>query len=277
MSPLNFCRQMTKQFASKIQIPSFPALNKQILSHALDLAAASQKFLLPDGGRVFDDREFRALDDAKPLRLPFPIVALEYRSTDKATIRPGDYATSKRIVFARERDDCIAVMAVCFWDSMGVWAPLPEVWLCKTGYLRRAQKDAFGNVGIAVGFTEMYSPSGGMAKPQDVMDEVGALVCFLNALQCRNVSAARLDARKPARRAKDALPFDSYHVLMVDSGRVDAATGEPVGERRSPREHLRRGHIRVYASGLKLWINATVVNAACGGKVSKDYAMRLAA
>jgi len=43
------------------------------------------------------------------------------------------------------------------------------------------------------------------------------------------------------------------------------------GTHRSPREHVRRGHVRRYADGKKIWIQSMVVNPGNGGKVTKDY------
>lgn len=53
-----------------------------------------------------------------------------------------------------------------------------------------------------------------------------------------------------------------------------SALAEPAA---SPREHLRRGHIRRLEDGRKFWINAAVVAAGNGGKIHKDYGIRRAA
>src|SRR3990167_3851850 len=42
----------------------------------------SVKFMLPPGGRIFDDNSFKGLDESLPLHLPFPTIALEYRCTE---------------------------------------------------------------------------------------------------------------------------------------------------------------------------------------------------
>jgi hypothetical protein len=79
--------------------------------------------------------------------------------------------------------------------------------------------------------------------------------------------------KAPKKKAKDALPFDSYHILTVDAPGGGNLNGRSGGHR-SPREHLRRGHIRRYENGARIWVNATVVNAGIGGRVSKDYLLR---
>ena len=73
-----------------------------------------------------------------------------------------------------------------------------------------------------------------------------------------------------------ALPFDDYHVLTINVGGQGQREGAANGSHRSPREHLRRGHIRRLQDGRKLWVNATVVNPGVGAKVMKDYRMEAA-
>jgi hypothetical protein len=79
MEHLNYCRQMTKQFLVDI---SQPGANKAMLAHAIDLAAASTKFILPDGGRLVDDPLLKGIDESQPLRLPYPFIALEYSRSE---------------------------------------------------------------------------------------------------------------------------------------------------------------------------------------------------
>lgn len=260
---------MTKQFANAIAIPSFPANNREVLSHAVDLAQASQKFLLPEGGRLYDDPEYRALDESEPLRLPYPLIALEYSRRGMAANEYGHKST-KAIIFARERDDLIVVMPVAWIDHVGLWGPLPEVAIPRIGYLDRAMV-VDGRTAIKIGLVHDGIPL------SDYADDVGALLCFLNVLQCKNVHVERSEPKKTGQKIKTALPFDAYHVLTID---VPGKTGDGAATfgHRSPREHLRRGHIRRLADGRRIWVNATVVAAGSGaGVVTKAYAVRCGA
>ena len=77
-------------------------------------------------------------------------------------------------------------------------------------------------------------------------------------------------ARQLAQTILDTQPFFQE--------RSDNINGMPSGHHRSPREHLRRGHIRRLADGRRIWVNAAIVGAGKGvGVVSKDYALRHAA
>jgi len=273
MQNLNYSRQMVKQFSNTLKIPNCPLETKETLSHYIDLAHASQKFMMPPGGRLIDDKEFKALDDSEPLRLPFPMIAIEYQTSEFFADGPmstGQSKVPKRIAFCRERDDYI-VISVAFWyESAGIWVAFGECALPLTGYLDRNSIDSNGRVGIRLKVRDSETPL------SDFADEVGALLDFLNALQCSNVEVEKIPLKKTALAMRKAIPFDEYHVLAIKVSQIKSIDcGAKNGLHRSPREHLRRGHIRRYANGSKIWVNAAVVNAGIGGKISKDY--RLAA
>lgn len=269
MQHLNYCRQMVKQFSATTNVPNIPGETRKTLGHMIDLAGASQKFILPDGGQLFADLELRGIDEDAELRLPYPFVALEY----PVSARPGAglARSSKRIIFARQRDDGFIVCSVALWaDHQGCWGATTalDFAIPTTKFIDRIS----GRARLAI-----------RALPQvlaDVQQEVDSLFSFLNALGCSNVRIERseLGKTRKAMTKKGSLPFDEYHVLTIAT---TAKTGDSSlrgctrDSQRQPREHLRRGHIRRYEGGMKIWVNATVVNAGVGGKVHKDY--RLAA
>lgn len=267
-SNLNYCRQIVKYFTQQVSKPNFPKENKQVLSHVIDLALASNKFLLPSGGRLFDDKEFRALDENEPLRLPYPMIAMEYeQKTDNSD---DDYfgrtlKSSKRVIFARERSGFIVMTVVVFIDDQGIWGPMPEFAIPTTGYLDRSNKSHDGRVSILGKRQDDRIPF------SDYSDEAGAMLCFLNALQCSNVKIERKAAPPRGKKAKTAHAFDSYHILTIDANKHQTQESGS-GSHRSPREHLRRGHIR-RLENRKVWVNATVVASGSKGCVTKDYRM----
>lgn len=107
-------------------------------------------------------------------------------------------------------------------------------------------------------------------------DQHMVLLSFLNALSCSNVAIEK-PAVSPVRRAiKTALPFDAYHIVVIDASPSSAGNTGASHTGRRPREHMRRGHIRRYETGLRIWVNACVV-AAGGNKIHKEYAIRRAA
>lgn len=251
MQHLNYCRQAIPQLAWK-------AKNHKQSKERADCATAlyrlqvAQKFLLPKGGRVLVDSELRALDGMR-LELPYETIALEFSDGEAG-----------RITLAWQLPDAIAMMHLVPLRSSGEWVPTCMLGMPRTDYVGL---NGLPKVSVA-------DP----ACPDALSVEAGIeVLCLLNALACSNVHIDRSEAKKThkAMRKKGALPFDDYHILTVDAPGRAAGAGDGGGSHRSPREHLRRGHIRRLQDGRKLWVNATVVNPGVGGKVDKDY--RLAA
>jgi len=286
MEHLNYSRQLVRQCMDLLTVPGLEPERRALLSSVVDLHGTSTKFILPDGGRLYDDKEFRALDESVPLRLPYPYVALEYHSNERerAMDEPvghvngvpqyeaADFVSAtKRVVYARERSGYI-VATIAFWTRHdGLWRVLPECAIPNIGYLDRGVTYA-DRPAIKAAFQDQRVPL------SDYMDELGALLCFLNILQCSNVQVERSEPKHAGKKIKAALPFDAYHILTIDVPSKAAGEGAATGGHRSPREHLRRGHIRRLADGRRIWVNATVVAAGRGaGVVTKDYAVRCAA
>ena len=106
-----------------------------------------------------------------------------------------------------------------------------------------------------------------------MMDECNSVMGLIEALSCKNVGIEALPQRKMNKGAmkRGALPFSSYHVLTV-TNQSKHVKGYGDAHHRSPREHLRRGHIRRLTTG-NTWVNSTVVNAGIGSKIIKTYAL----
>jgi hypothetical protein len=265
MQPLNYCRQISKQFSRVLDIPSTAKESKEVLSHIVDLIKVSQKFMLPDGGIVCDDMELKALDESVPLRLPHPFIALEF--SNHRVPGPGKFMPSKQVLLARERDegDVIVITPVLFAEHKGVWMPWPEVAMDTTKYLDRANLKG-GRVPVNI-----RNPNAkALGVPDDdYADEMAALLSFLNVLQCKNVHVEKVVPKKQG-RCKTAFQFDTYHVLTVGGPMADCQ--QLGGSHRSPREHLRRGHVRRLQTGKTVWVNAALVSSGRGfGVVTKDY------
>ena len=218
---------------------------------------------------VLRDWGMRALDENTPIRLPYPIVALEF-SSDSAQLDDHPNRVQSFIIFAREWDDCIAIDQAYKYKSDGTWGFGPSATIPRTGYVNRSLMIPGGGIPIL-----MKSDWQGEKTALKMM--ATRLLGFLNALACSNVRAERSPAdRQPKRAGNGVLPFDDYHVLTISVAGRAQRDGVADGSHRSPREHLRRGHIRRLQDGRKLWVNATVVNPGVGGKVTKDYRLEAA-
>lgn len=267
----NYCKQIVKQFSRTLS-GNCQELTREVLSHALTNILAAQRFILPVGGRIHDDKEFRALDETEKLRLPFPIITLEYRHEHSENIPHGHSESLKRVIIAKEIDFGIAFTPICFFQ--GIWAPLPEVAFPSTMYLDRSVPISDeGRVLIRIRQNDMHFNSRNFVF-SDYADEAGVILCFLNTLSCSNVAVerkTRITGSSIKNKNKNDRLSNDYHILTIKSLQYSDHSEHSVGYRNSPREHLRRGHIRRLEDGRRIWVNAAIVSPGHQQKVSKDY------
>lgn len=228
---------------------------------------ASQKFILPNGGKIVEDKDFRGISEDR-LSLPFPVICLEFPVKGFGS-PPGSWLSSKRAVICSEEKEFISIKPVVFVDERNYWVPMPEVKLPREGWVNKSIRGPEGWPEIFPVFADST------INTNDYADEVLALLELLNALGCSNVTTERTPVKNGKQKA-GALPFDSYHYLVLRNRHETGGAGRTgIGSGRSPREHLRRGHIRRLSSGAKTWVNATVVSAGrTGGTVRKTYVVR---
>ena len=256
MEHMNFCRQATPTLQWNEKRNPSETVRREC-SIALNSMSKAAKFMLPDGGRLLPDPELRGLEGCEKLSLPFPVIAIEYR----------DSGGGRRITLATERDDDIALQHIICTGTMA-WTPTCLVLLPRGEPLK--------TIGPGL-FLPNVRPLDDECPIEIAEEPAAALLSMLNALACSNVHIERSEPKKAGKKIKAALPFDAYHLLTIDvPGRLGERTGAG-GDHRSPREHLRRGHIRRLADGRRVWVSATVVSAGSGGAVKKDYALRRAA
>lgn len=298
MEPLNYLRDATSELL-KSWVPNlekrYPQDSKVCRDILGEMQAAS-KFVVPKGGRILNDR-LRGLPPS--LRLPFPSIVIEYESDELSTAekeRPEPFIpATKRIIYARQTDDDM-VEAYFFWHLFGPrgggWSMMPFYALATVGdeedlAVARANQEELGLRGSESPLIFEVHPTGTLVqdaygkdweKPVclDMMDDLITVGELVEALACSNVSHEALPVRKLNKGAakRGALPFDEYRVLVVNGRKFDAPGTGSGGSHRSPREHLRRGHIRRLQDGRTVWVNSTIVNAGTAGKISKVYDVR---
>lgn len=109
--------------------------------------------------------------------------------------------------------------------------------------------------------------------------DLGVVLEFLNVLNCANVEIVKIEEskalnKKRARQGK--IPFFEYKQLMVRPGK-SYVKGKKEGIleawRNSPRQHLRRGHIRRLQKGTRIWVTSHLVGDPQKGRVEKEYRM----
>ncbi len=261
---LNYCRKIVSQFKTIAAAPSLPEVELAKINHVLDLCRASQKFILPENGVLFVDDDLRGLDDTIPLRLPHTFVAIEYLATSQNAA--SQIQSAGRVIFCREDEDGIYITPLTWMPVDGLWFSRPQALIPKVGYLDRTDPK---NLVINAQYRKEEDL-------QSVFRFVKVVLGFLNVLQCSNVGIEKLPTSAKNKKIKSALPFDTYHILNIDVGRSqNRICNSAGGSHRSPREHLRRGHIVRPKDRKPFWRNATVVcSGGAGGKVVKDYQLK---
>lgn len=108
----------------------------------------------------------------------------------------------------------------------------------------------------------------------DLSSEGAVVLELLEALSCSNVEIENIktDKMKNALRMNAGkLPLNDIKHLVVKVNKTVRSTGNKTGKHHSPKEHLRRGHIRKLESGKKIWINSCVVNPTGKKLLNKEY------
>ena len=111
--------------------------------------------------------------------------------------------------------------------------------------------------------------------------DIHALLHLLVCASCSNTKI--IDTPPPGklnkkRLSKGKLPLPGYRKVVIstyNNKRYLNHNNSPCSGKTPPREHLRRGHIRKYESGMKIWINNTIIGAGRGRDyVGKIYEMQ---
>lgn len=262
-----FAKEVIKQF---MDTPKHSPWRGILCDLAGEIESA-QKFILPQGGRFVDDPDYKAIEKGDELRLPFTRMVLEFKPAF-TNFKPdtGYFKHEKTLVLCAETDTHIMFSPVFFFQNK--WTPLPPAFLSKTlaiSYDRDAHLGPRRPIGIELCATPWFPVSA-----DDYLDEAIAIVSMINALACKNVAIHKEKCSRYSNARMQAKDCDEYHMLVLTNSVSEGPAGASVGIRRGVREHLRRGHVRICASGVKTWVNAAVIAKGNGGKVIKDYLLK---
>lgn len=217
-------------------------------------------FVLPDGGKIFDDK-FKGLYGL-PFKLPYNNLTIEYLSSDKtkSCILVTGYGSTIGIHLAVAEKDIWGVVPCC-----ALIHHTPDVFTLDE-IITRVQYKC-----LPIG----KQPSEDIQRiaVQGVASSLGRLFELLEALSCYNVSMANYQDQSPSndKRIKAGkIPIYETKMLVVNTSYVSGKSVSRDGSHASPRQHLRRGHIR-RLEGRNIWVNACVVGDATKGVINKQY------
>jgi hypothetical protein len=220
----------------------------------------------------------------------------------QSSLEDKEYSDIAENIRCFEDDDMwIAIHAAAYYPHVNLWTPeavgwiLPSAWdepfMKKLQSITDRDADYSGKAVAMHGFPVVLCPEmielGTKIDGEDVYknamkdiaSEVSALLELCEALSCSNVHHQVIETINPTvnqRRIRDGkVPIYETRTLWIDvpGGSKDSGDGQG-GTHRSPRQHLRRGHIRNLQSGKKVWVNAAVVGAKENGMIKKDYAIK---
>ena len=269
-----------------------PAERESLLSIAGTIQN-SVHFAMPDEGIIFDDDLKGLTGHVEKFRLPFPKITLEYFTWEKD--RAADsLPCPKRLIVAEEDKldgkDVIKVVAVCYYASHRMWSPLSLgfviEWDGNATVVRDEKGLAFGMNGTwgivnKTHFDGVMQRFGEQAGNESLMmdfwPEMRVFLEFMEAMTCTNIKPQLMEPVnifKQRRRAADGkLPLYETYVLTIP-GEPSAKREHKQGSHASPRQHLRRGHIRRLPAG-NIWVNSCVVGSASKGVIEKSYAVQI--
>jgi hypothetical protein len=281
---------------------------------AYRLLGEAQHFLLPAGGRILDHEGKMEAKYAPLCHLPFPITAFEFQSSpsprrDNSTLSTKRIALcvdsselNKRKIFPAGEDEwgCMSIFSL---DDFRMWAVPPfmlminrsetvtatkELLQLSAAYIEEEREfdssvrcvgkpgDEYMSIGLARFPGAEHYPAA--AARCDMRDEVTAAIQACAALACSNMGRQTLPASaalNEKRQHSGKEPFVSYHILDVAGDRPVRGESTGSGSHNSPRQHLRRGHIRRLDETRVTWVTSCVVGT--HGKVIKDYRVQFTA
>lgn len=251
-------------------------------------------FAVPDGGKLIDD-DLRGLD-GQPLKLPYEQISIEYYDEGRKIVLlvHADKEKKDEIIerinrkyFTKDEKRCGIWILEC---KAGIWSINPH----GITYYYGATYDALECkiLDLTLNLSSLlvdYFPAA-IANVDSLLSEddkkrsvdtakKSMFVVFelIEALSCTNITTEPLEIIDPkvnARRIKAGkLPLYETKILTLKTPQA-ISQGQPGGgTHASPRQHLRRGHIRRLPSG-NIWVNPCVVGDPSKGKIDKSYIVK---
>jgi hypothetical protein len=232
----------------------------------IEAMSAAPKFWLDEESVALDTSvgsSFQGL-----LRLPFSTVVIEFpcailRIKSKQPLIVDRSGRAKSILVAREMPNQSGVeVRTYLWRNYSPqWMPCGVAAILPFEYQGTWDEVVFAPEWVSPAYVPHATMTGSVWP-------VVSLCAFLSCLNVTTETVLPSDKINTKRLKRGQAPFDVYRVLTVEaaSGRGGAGDGH-----RSPREHLRRGHIRRLSPDKQVWVSSTVVNPGAPGRVNKTY------
>ncbi len=269
-------------------------------------------FVMPDGGALLNDN-LKGITNMKiRLPYPKISVEYYIEENYSSLDNSGLSYTPKRVILAKEvptaiinekipvpdalkdSEYMILMSSLFFSQKNNDWMPsiigflIPCQWEFGKDTLPNQREHeglaAFGSATVPI-FPDLFKHvvKGLNAKEQltmleeDLTQEVKVLLELIEALSCSNVkeSVYQEASKKNEQRIKSHKKpiWETKFLTLVINEKSNDKIGNSTINHASPRQHLRRGHIRRLPSK-NIWVNSCVVGSAENGKIEKQYKIR---
>lgn len=264
----NYAAQAKRGLMLFAGLPKEHEVDRGFAKYLSEVIHNSTHFVIPDDGEIFDD-ELKGLRGQR-IELPYKSITVEFYSSGKWS----GGSRIKIVVAAIDNGDEIIVFGASTDFDLDIWIP--------SAYSMRVPKDIniTGNRGDKLTSSRVVCPGlfeqvGDDESYNHIRSFELCLEELIEALSCKNISTANHQDASPAntKRIKSGkLPIYETKMLVIDTNYSSIGQEGGSVSHSSPRQHLRRGHIRRLPKG-NIWVNSCVVGDASKGVINKSYAV----
>jgi len=258
-------KNISKSLGEKMGLSSD---ERKKIGHLSNLIGRAAHFALPDNGFIFNDG-CKGLNGLL-VKLPFDIITIEFFDDTGKT----DNQNKHLILCSHDATGKIIIITYFRGDKYGFLpSPISCVFSDDVVFNSETFKaETFCNLPELL---KLQKINGVMADAFLLAAEKSILVMceLLEALSCTNVESSIHQPASPknAQRIKShKLPIYETKVLTIKASKSQSSSTGINGTHASPRQHLRRGHIRRLETG-NIWVNSCVVGSKENGVIDKQY------
>ena len=251
---------------------------KTLLSIAFTIKNAVH-FVLPDSGFIFNDGLKGIM--GRDIKLPFPAITIEFISTDGSKVlllveEIKNVKVGNELIFGHlKNNNGIKVISI-LKQLKNHWEPEPYGFLMP--HFHKPNEDGSfnitgGSIEVLSNHSQLYTNDDIEASRLNARLSAYFVLELIEALSCRNVEASIHQPASPKntqRLKSHKLPIYETRFLTIKPTVKEYDKNGKVSTHASPRQHLRRGHIRRLDSG-NIWVNSCVVGDSSKGIIDKTY------
>lgn len=263
----NYAAQCCKSLSSKESYKFLQPEEYSYVNIVGDLINRSIHFVLPDGGKLLNSRG-KSFSGTDNVILPYESITIEFYD---------DVMEEKVLLFCTDLGDNTGeIFMQEFYSDRG-----GKIWFPRTRFqvIDKSCVNADGWIEIKKNIIKIKSmmliDSAADNEDNGLISSI-TLLELLEALSCKNVSMVNYQEASiaNAKRIKAGkLPIYETKILVLKTPQT-VSKGQPGGgAHASPRQHLRRGHIRRLPFG-NIWVNSCVVGDPAKGRIEKSYQVK---